>query len=288
MAQWGMVQEEMRYDILAQVIDYLVAHYEERPSLEVLAARAGYEAPEDIGHFQKMFKAYVGVSPRQLVEYMHMRVARSPLERGEATLDAAYAGGFSGNGRMHDAFVRIEGVTPGEVKRRGEGLLITYGVVPSEIGAVIIGKTARGVCWLSFMVDGAADASVAELRRRWPLADLMRDDAAVAAEAAQLLAIWRGADVGTALPLDLYGTNFQLQVWQALLRIPCGGIVTYKDIAEDVCTAKASRAVGNAVGANPISVLIPCHRVIRASGVIDNYMWGSARKKVLLGVEGVL
>jgi AraC family transcriptional regulator of adaptative response/methylated-DNA-[protein]-cysteine methyltransferase len=158
--------------------------------------------------------------------------------------------------------------------------------MPSVLGEVMIGKTAKGVCWLAFVMEGRRDMPMAELARRWPLAELVHDDGAIAAEGAKIFDIWRGqAGKGERLKLDLYGTNWQIQVWQALLRIPVGKCVTYQDIARQVCTEKASRAVGNAVGANPISLLIPCHRVIRSTGIIDNYMWGSARKKVLLGLE---
>ena len=273
-----MIQEQ----VIAESIDYLVAHYDERPDLAFLADRAGYEAT----HFQKLFKDYVGISPKRLCQYMHMREARELLEAGVPTLDTALESGLSGTSRLHDLFVSCEGVTPGSIQGRGAGLSITYGFYPSIFGEMIIGQTNKGVCWLAFIMDEDRDFPVEELRRRWPLADIDRDDHAVADAGAQIIKIWGGqGDAVRKLRLDLYGTNFQIQVWQALLKIPFGETVTYMDIAEQVCTRKASRAVGNAVGANPISLLIPCHRVIRATGIIDNYMWGSARKKLLLGLE---
>ncbi len=267
--------------IIAGAIDYLVAHAEEQPSLEAVARRAGYEAT----HFQKLFKDYVGISPKRLVQYMNMRRARDLLESGHSTLDAALGAGLSGNGRLHDLFVSCEGVTPGEVKGRGAGLRITYGFYASPLGELMIAKTPRGVCYLGFLVGQNRSVPVHGMQGHWPLADLAHDDAAIVDEAQQIMRIWRGHGVQTKLKLDIYGTNFQIQVWQALLKTPIGETVAYQNIAAQVCAPKASRAVGNAVGKNPISLLIPCHRVIRGTGIIDNYNWGSPRKKLILAME---
>lgn len=273
-----MIQKQ----VIAESIDYLVAHYQERPDLEFLARRAGY----DVSHFQKMFKEHVGISPKRLCQYMHMRHARDLLGQGYSTLDAAYGAGLSGQGRLHDLFVNCEGMTPGAVKDRGRGLRITYGFAQTPLGEMLLAKTDIGVCYLGFLVDGLRDKPVSCMKKHWPLAHFIEDDSAIEGEAEKILSIWSGVgDASKPLKLDLYGTNWQLQVWQALLRIPAGKTVTYMDIAEEVCTKKASRAVGNAVGANPISLLIPCHRVIRATGIIDNYNWGSSRKKLLLAME---
>lgn len=268
--------------VIAEAIDYLVAHYDEQPSLDNLAARSGYEPT----YFHKLFKEKVGISPKRLVQYMHMRSAREFLLEGYSTMEAAYAAGLSSQSRLHDLFVSCEGVSPGAVSNRGAGLLIKYGIIPSVLGQVILAKTDRGVCWLGFMMDESEAYCVERITMHFPRAILARDDAAIAPEAAQLMRIWQGAGhQGERLKLDLYGTNLQLQVWKALLQIPLGGSVSYKTIAEQIGKPKASRAVGNAVGANPISLLIPCHRVIRATGIIDNYGWGSPRKKVLLALE---
>jgi AraC family transcriptional regulator of adaptative response/methylated-DNA-[protein]-cysteine methyltransferase len=276
-----MIQEQ----VIAESIDYLVAHYQDKPDLEFLSRRAGYE----VTHFQKLFKTHVGLSPKQLTQYMFARHARELLEGGRSTLEAAHESGLSGNGRLHDLFVAMEGVTPGQVQGRGQGLRITYGFAPSVLGEVMIAKTFRGVCWLGFLVDEKRDETIRRVKAHWPLAALVHEDGAIAEEAAQIFKIWRGqGEERKKLKLDLYGTNFQLQVWRALLQIPTGETVTYMDVAQQVGKPKASRAVGNAVGANPISLLIPCHRVIRATGIIDNYGWGSPRKKLILGCEGVL
>ena len=272
-----MVQEQ----VIAESIDYLVAHYHERPSLEALAARAGYE----VTHFQKLFKSHVGISPKRLCQYMHMRHARELLQSGLGTLDAALEAGLSGTGRLHDVFVSCEAVHPGSVQTRGAGLQITYGFYPSPLGEVMIGITDKGVCWLGFVVDQDKEVPVKAMQGHWPRAQFHHDDKVISDYGSQILDLWQGRGQGV-IGLDLYGTNFQIQVWQALLKIPLGRTRTYQDIGQALGRPKASRAVGNAVGANPISLLIPCHRVIRASGIIDNYNWGSARKKLILGLEG--
>ncbi len=269
-------------NIVAETIDYLVAHSKEQPDLEFLAGRAGYEAT----HFQKMFKQAVGISPKRLVQYMNMRHARGLLQEGHSLLDSALDSGLSGTGRLHDLFVSVEGMTPGQVKNRGQGLEITYGFCPSMLGEIMIAKTSLGVCWLGFLMEERREVPIQRMRAFWPKASFVHDDYAVRAEAQQVVAIWSGQNrAPQKLKLDLYGTNFQLQVWQALLRIPCGETTTYQKIAREVCTEKASRAVGNAVGSNPVSLLIPCHRVIRGTGIIDNYAWGSPRKKLILALE---
>jgi AraC family transcriptional regulator of adaptative response/methylated-DNA-[protein]-cysteine methyltransferase len=268
--------------VIAESIDYLVAHYQEMPSLEALARRAGYNKT----HFQKLFKDKVGISPKRLCQFMHMRAARDVLTEGQGTLLAAHHAGLSGNARLHELFVACEGVTPGDVQKRGAGLTITYGIVPTVLGQAIIAKTDLGICWLGFMVEESEAECVRRMRAHWPKATLGRDDGTIRGEADHLFKIWRGqGDSDKPLKLDLYGTNFQIQVWQALLKIPNGDTITYQDIAKRLGRPKSSRAVGNAVGANPISLLIPCHRVIRATGIIDNYGWGSPRKKLILAAE---
>ena len=268
--------------IIAESIDYLVAQSERAPDLETLAKRAGYETT----HFQKLFKEKVGLTPKQLQHYMGLRRARDFLLAGYPTLQAAYEAGLSGNGRLHDLFITIEGATPGEVKGRGAGLVIQYGYHPTVLGEILVGVTPRGVCWLGFIVDEDRAVPFARLREHWPQAQLIEDSDATKTYADQIMAIWAGQ--GTAkkkLRLDLYGTNFQIQVWQALLKIPGGASVSYMDVADYLGIPTASRAVGTAVGKNPISLLIPCHRVIQQSGIVENYGWGTPRKKFLLGIE---
>lgn len=270
------------YRILTKVLDWMIAHADDQKSLDQIAAQFEFEPT----YFQKLFKSYVGVSPKQFQRYMSYRRARDLLIEGMPTLGAAYEAGLSGQGRLHDLFMTVEGMTPGDVKNRGKGLSITYGFAPTSMGELMIAKTSKGICWLGFQVDESRDLSIQRMKKFWPLADYVEGD--ILNESAMIENLWKGENIKYKLRLDLYGTNMQLQVWQALLRIPFGKVVDYKSIAHHIGKPKAARAVGNAVGMNPVSLLIPCHRVIQASGIVNNYGWGSPRKKVILGLEGAL
>ena len=267
---------------LTDVIDYLVAHYQDQPELDDLATRFGYEPT----YFQKIFRDYIGISPKRFVQFMSLRTAQDFLLQGASTLDAAYAAGLSGNGRLHDLFVQCEAMTPGEFQKRGLGVGVRYGFFPSPLGELMIAITDRGVCWLGFRVDESREQSTERLKKQFPLAQFTIDQEATAPAMQQIMKIWNGqGDQKKKLKLDLVGTNFQIQVWQAMLKIPMGVTISYKTLADALGKPSASRAVGGAVGANPISLLIPCHRVIQQSGIIENYGWGSPRKKAILGVE---
>lgn len=270
------------YQVIAESIDYLVCHYQQQPDLAFLARRAGYEST----HFQKLFKNHVGISPKRLIQYMSMRHARELLAGGASTYEAASEAGLSGTGRLYDLFVTCQAVTPGQARYRGRNVEVSYGFYPVEIGELLIAQTDFGVCFLGFLIDQKRNIPVARMKQYLPEANYHHDQAAISDTAEKIAAIWRGnADSESKLSLDLHGTNLQIAVWQALLKIPSGRTATYSDIARQVGKPKAARAIGNAVGANPVSLLIPCHRVIRATGIIDNYGWGSARKKLLLGLE---
>ena len=274
--------ETPRHADVAAAIDYLVRHYAEQPSLDDVAEVAGI-SPH---HFQRTFKAWTGVSPKRFLQYVTLGHAKRMLSETASLLDASLDLGLSGPGRLHDLFVACEAVTPGEYKQKGLGLAIRYGVHDSPLGRVLIGVTGRGICSLGFVEDGEEDDCVRALAKKWPNADIIEDaqSTKVAAEAAFdfVFSNNKGAEAPRLL---LSGTNFQIKVWEALMRIPRGGVVSYQDIARVVCTTKAVRAVGGAVGANPIALLIPCHRVILKSGVLHNYRWGVARKRAILAVE---
>lgn len=271
--------------VIAEAIDYLVACEGQCADLDALARRAGYEPT----YFQKLFREKVGISPKRLVQYMNVRHAREYLEQGASTTDAAHAAGLSGTGRLYDLFVTCDAVTPGEVQHRGRGLTVTYGYHPTPLGEILVGETARGVCYLGFLIDRDRAVPLGRMRKHLPHADYIANDHATAESAARIMRIWAGhGERNNKLKLHLHGTNLQIQVWQALLKIPTGETTTYKAIAEGLGRPNASRAIGNAVGSNPISLLIPCHRVIQASGLVNNYGWGSPRKKMILGVETAL
>lgn len=264
-------------ETIAKAIDWIVAQ-DNPPALDIIANRYGYEPT----YFQKLFKAHVGVSPKHFVHYMTYKRARDLLLQGHSTLDAAYESGLSGQGRLHDLFLKIESMTPGSVKYRGQGIAITYGFAPTALGELMVAKTDKGICWLGFKVNETQQKSLQRMFDYWPKADFVEGD--LSAEIQAIESIWRGEN--KKLTLDLYGTNMQMQVWQALLKIPFGAVTDYKAIAHFIDKPKAARAVGNAVGMNPVSLLIPCHRVIQSTGIVNNYGWGSPRKKIILGLEG--
>lgn len=239
-------------------------------------------------HFQRLFSRWVGISPKRFLQFLTKEYARKLLEESRDVLSVTYEAGLSSPGRLHELFVTCEAVTPGEVKTRGEGLTIEYGFHPSPFGRCLVARTDRGICGLSFVQDEVPESMLARnLRLRWPGAHIVESPDATARLVKQIFALPREQEPA---PLHLFvrGTNFQIQVWQALIRIPFGKAVTYEDVARHIGMPRASRAVGSAVGRNPIPFLIPCHRVIRKLGEFGNYGEGPERKKAILGWEAAL
>ena len=264
-------------------IDHLVANYLEQPSLETLAKVAGMSP----FHFQRVFKDRVGISPKRFAQYLTVEHAKSLLAERESVLGAALDVGLSGPSRLHDLFIACEAMTPGEYKAQGRDLVIHWGLHDLPLGRALIGTTDRGICWFSFVHPDGDARAVDLFKSQWALAKLIRDEARTAAIAEQAFnALMTGT--GPRLRLLLKGTNFQIKVWQALLQIPIGGVVSYQDIATAVGKPTAGRAVGQAVGDNPVAFLIPCHRVIRKTGVIHGYRGGVHRKRALLAWEAGL
>ena len=264
---------------VAQAIEFLVAHWEEKPSLDRVAKHCGLSP----AHFQKMFKAGTGVSPKRFLQFMSMERAREALRTGQSVLEASYAAGLSGPSRLHDLVLAADAVTPGRLRERGGGVDIHYDYVTSPFGEALIGATDKGICWLSFQSEPDG-RGLDEMQKDWSGANFYHDPAFVAPLAQSAFSCLQNRGDGP-VGLHVRGTNFQLKVWEALLKIPIGHVVTYGDLAGVIGMPKASRAVGAAVGANLISLLIPCHRVILASGVIHNYRWGVGRKRALLAME---
>ncbi len=267
------------YRSIGRAIDYLVMHYQDQPSLETLAATVDMSP----FHFQRVFRHWAGISPKRFTQYLTVGHAKRLLDANRSVLTTALDVGLSGPGRLHDLFVSCEALTPGEYKALGRTLTIHWGLHDSPIGRALIGLTPRGVCWLSFVADGDEAATIAVFRREWQLATLVEAPERTAAIAAQAFAL--GSVELSKLPLLLRGTNFQIKVWEALLRIPEGAVVSYHDVAGAIGKPTASRAVGRAIGLNPISFVIPCHRAILKSGVIHNYRWGTLRKRTVLAWE---
>jgi AraC family transcriptional regulator of adaptative response/methylated-DNA-[protein]-cysteine methyltransferase len=268
------------YKRIEQAIRYLEAHHERQPSLREVAESVALSEY----HFQRLFTRWVGISPKRFLQYLTKEHVKALLAESGDLLSVTYQAGLSSPGRLHDLFVNAEAVTPGEFKSRGEGLEIVYGIHPTPFGECLLAATERGISNLIFLSDGSPPEAVAELRKVWGRASLREDALRTQAAAQQVTQALMG---GSALPLGLHlrGTNFQLKVWEALLRIPEGAVVSYDELAAWIGEPGAARAVGNAVGRNPIPLLIPCHRVVRKSGDFGGYRWGLPRKKAILGWE---
>ena len=263
---------------VARGIGYIAAHFRESPALEDVAA-AAHVSPF---HFQRMSPAWAGVNPKNFARYLSLDHAHATLrDGGTRLLDTALDAGLSGPGRLHDLFVRIEGMTPGDFARGGSGLAIRYGFADSLFGRLLVASTDRGICHMAFEDD--AGTALDRLRRLFPAAEIMAGDDRLHDNAlAALAGDWSGAD---PIRLHLRGTPFQMKVWEALLRIPSGTLAGCGDVATAIGRPTAARAVATAIAANPVAVLIPCHRVIRQSGHIGGYAWGRARKQALIGRE---
>jgi AraC family transcriptional regulator, regulatory protein of adaptative response / methylated-DNA-[protein]-cysteine methyltransferase len=260
---------------IADALAFLGDRWRDHPDLDAVARQAGL-SPH---HFQRVFTRWVGVSPKRYVGALAHAEARDALNEGASLLDASFEAGLSGPGRLHDLFIAHEAVTPGDAKRRGKGLSFVWGVGPTPFGDGIFLIAPRGLSALAF-ADPDIDEGFADLKARYPAASYVRDDAEATRWAQRIFTGESGP-----IPLALYGTPWQRQVWRALLAIPPGETSTYKTVAQQVCTPKASRAVGAAVGANPISWLIPCHRVLASDGRLTGYHWGVARKRAMLIYE---
>ena len=277
-----IAQNACDYARIEAAILYLEEHFRDQPSLDDVARIVGL-SPH---HFQRLFRRWAGISPKRFSQFLTLDYAKAQLEASASVLDAAYDAGLSGPSRLHDLFVTYEAMSPGAFKQGGDGVDISYGVHPSPFGPCFVGQTERGICALGFADDQGSDAQTAraEFVHRWPAARFREDQAATEPVVAR---IFDGRQAAGAEPLRLAlcGTNFQLKVWEALLRIPPGRITSYHALAQVLGLPRSARAVGGAVAANPVSYLIPCHRVIRRSGRISNYEWGQSRKRVMLGWE---
>jgi len=272
-------QQEVDYKRIAEAIEFLRLNYKRQPTLE--------EAAEHVNlspfHFQRMFTDWAGVSPKQFLQYLSIEHAKSILKDKQASLfDTAFKTGLSGTGRLHDLFIKIEGMTPGEYKNGGEQLHINYSFAESPFGTILVASTTKGICYMAF-ADGNNDEAIAELKSKFPNAHYTQFLDAIQQNA--LFIFSQDWSKLSDIKLHLKGTPFQLKVWETLLKVPVGGLTTYGSLAGDLQNPNASRAVGSAVGDNPVAFLIPCHRVIRSTGETGQYHWGSQRKGAMLGWE---
>lgn len=281
---------EKDYARVARAIRYIEAHAREQPDLDAVAAAAGL-SPH---HFHRLFRRWAGITPKRFLQLLTLEHAKRRLDESRSVLDATFRTGLSGPGRLHDLFVTMEGVTPGEYRTRGAGLSIRHGLAGTPFGTALLAWTDRGICSLVFTDDpGTATATAVEaaaegadasaravdaLREDWPDARLHADDDEAADLAARIFA-------GERLPLHVQGTNFQVRVWEALVSIPTGTVAAYEDVARGIDRPDAVRAVAGAIARNRIGWLIPCHRVIRKVGEVGGYRWGGERKRAMLAWE---
>jgi AraC family transcriptional regulator of adaptative response/methylated-DNA-[protein]-cysteine methyltransferase len=266
------------YQVMRRAID-LIDQADEALSLEELAARMDMSP----AHFQRLFSRWVGVSPKRYQQYLMLGQAREMLRDRMTTLEAAHEVGLSGTGRLHDLFLRWEAMSPGAFARQGDGLRIFWGWFESPFGPALVMGTEKGICGLGFAAETGEEAAMQDLLSRWPKAEFVEDPMMLRPWVLQAF----GAQEGQLdkAPLYLIGAPFQIKVWEALLQVPTGHVTTYSDIATAIGNPKAVRAVGTAVGRNPISWLIPCHRALRKSGALGGYHWGMPVKRALLAYE---
>jgi len=268
------------YRRIEQAILFLDRNFRRQPDLAEVARAVGLSEY----HFHRLFARWAGITPKRFLRFLTAEHARSLLRESSTLLDAAYEAGLSGPGRLHDLIVQVYAVTPGELKAEGKGVTIRHGIHSSPFGDCLVAVTVRGVCALSFLDRPGAGDALEELRDRWRKATIVRDRKGTRTVAERIFAPGRRS--GAPMPgVVIHGTNFQIRVWEALLRIPPGCVVSYEEIAARVGTPGAVRAVGTAVGRNPVAYLIPCHRVIRKTGAFGQYGGGPARKKAMLAWE---
>lgn len=271
------------YELVRQNLDWLREHWRDQPSLDSLAERNGISA----AHLQRLFMRWAGLSPKAFVQALTIDHARKLLRQSASVLDAAYEVGLSGPGRLHDLFVTLEGMTPGTYKAKGKGLEIRFGFHDCPFGRVLLMMTEQGICGLAFADPGQEPEALLDMRSRWPDASYVEDPSATAPQVVRIFspAAWTAEK---PVRIVFIGTDFETRVWETLLKVPLGRATTYSDVAGHIGNPKASRAVGAAVGRNPISFVVPCHRVLGKSGGLCGYHWGLTRKQAILGWEAGL
>ncbi|MCF0050656.1 methylated-DNA--[protein]-cysteine S-methyltransferase [Dyadobacter chenwenxiniae] len=274
-----MNQETYNYDKIAKAIEFIVANAKDQPSL--------FEVAEEVSisqfHFQRVFTEWAGVSPKKFLQFITAGYLKEKIRESSNLVELAELAGLSSQSRVYDHFISIEAVTPQEFKSSGKGLDISYGIHPTPFGDCFIAVTDRGICAMAFIDEASREAELIALAKKWHYASIRHDQMLTESFVHRIFQPASGSL--EKLPILVQGTNFQLKVWEALLSIPTGAVTTYQQIARSIGHPAAVRAVGSAVGDNPIAYLIPCHRVIRKEGMLGEYRWGSLRKKALIGWE---
>ncbi|MGE5518932.1 MAG: methylated-DNA--[protein]-cysteine S-methyltransferase [Candidatus Dadabacteria bacterium] len=271
-------QQKINFNRIAEAIEYLTDNFTKQPVLDEVAEKV-HLSPY---HFQRLFSEWAGVSPKKFLQFLTLDYAKSILkQKGSTVFDAAFETGLSGTGRLHDLFINIEGMTPGEYKNGGAALCINYSFAESPFGTILVASTPKGICHMAFADD--EEKAFAELHQQFPNASFHQVVDMIQQNALYIFTHdWTKLD---QVKLHLKGTEFQLKVWETLLKIPVGGLSTYSAVAENIHNPKAVRAVGTAIGQNPVAFIIPCHRVIQSAGTFGKYHWGSIRKSAMIGWE---
>ena len=264
------------YDRIAQVIEFINSNYDEQPDLDTLAGELGLSP----SHFHRLFSRWAGVTPKAFLRCLTLDHAKELLAKGHNVLDTTYELGLSSPGRLHDLCVDLEAASPGELQSGGADITMTYGFTQTPFGEALIAQCDRGICHLAFINDQSE--ALTQLQNSWPQASLVQNDASLQKQSDQ---IFQASSSRAPLKAFVQGTEMQIKVWRALLQIPAGSLTTYGDLAEHIGHPGAARATGTAVGANPLAYLIPCHRVIRATGCLGGYRWGLPRKQALIARE---
>lgn len=273
-------QEKINYDRIAEAIDYIKQNFKNQPNLDEVAEKVNLSP----FHFQRLFTEWAGTSPKKFLQFISIEHAKKILIENNATLfETAYETGLSGTSRLHDLFVNIEGMSPAEYKNGGKSLVINYSFAETPFGNIIVASTQKGICHMAFNEDEFQ--SLEDLKSRFPNATFLQKLNLLQQNA--LFIFQNDWSKLSEIKLHLKGTDFQLKVWETLLKIPMGKLSTYGEIAKKIENPNASRAVGTAIGSNPVAFLIPCHRVIQATGNFGGYMWGNTRKTAIIGWEGV-
>ncbi len=276
----SLVTAAADYDVVRRAIGHIRGHWRQQPEIETIAEAAGV-TPTELHH---LFRRWAGITPKAFLQALTLDGARQLLRDSASVLDASYEVGLSGPGRLHDLFVTHEAMSPGEWKTGGDGLTVRYGFHPSPFGTALVMATERGLAGLALADAGKERSALADMKSRWPKAKYVEDAGATTPLARRIFdpVQWRADQ---PLRIVLIGTDWEVRVWEALLKIPMGRLVTYSDIAGEVRAPKAARAVGAAVGKNPICFVVPCHRVVGKSGALTGYHWGLTRKRAMLGWE---
>ena len=269
------------YGRIAEAIRFLEKNFKRQPGLDEIAEAVNLSK----FHFSRLFKRWAGISPVQFLHFLTLEYTRKQLAASKSLLDTSLEAGLSGPGRLHDLFVNLSAMTPGEFKNKGRGLRITYGFTGTPFGECILALTDRGICHLGFMDSAGKSEYLQSFKKEWINAELLEDAEKILPVIKKIFPRQSAARTETFINLHVRGTNFQINVWKALLSIPEGNLVSYSQVAEAIGSPGATRAVANAVASNPVGFLIPCHRVISKSGCFNKYRWGTERKKALAGWE---